>query len=493
MSYQLFPFQEEAVERALESFGLQVVYDTGTGKSVITIELVRRLFGIDEIDNALIVCERNKMAEWIEDFEEHTPLSVMKYHGSNRFSKLEKNGLPQVMVTNYETARQDIAKFITSRKIRDGKLNPFLNGKRWIIVYDEMSKLSNRSSKLYKSHFYMLKQLRSQNIPIRVIGLTATPIEKDWEDEFNQLRLIAPDDMPLVTEFEKKYIKFRDMYNRPRYAHTKMSEFSDLANKFIIRKRKTDPDVVDQFPKVVEEVRKVDMSPEHKRFYEVCEEIAQTDEVMGGTMFLRQASGHPASLIHSQGSELAQVVLEELGEKYLEGIPCNKEQALLDHLSDIKDQGDKAVVFTFFGQSILRVLKKSLTSQGHMVYEYHGALDSDQADANLKAFREHEGPAVFLSSDSGAKGINLPEASYVIEYESALTYANRTQRINRIHRISGGGPSVHCLTLVFSSSVEERLVDNMLERNQVHDDLLYEAEAEGDHMLSTDRRILFRS
>lgn len=487
---ELYPFQEEAVAKALENKNLQVVYDTGTGKSFIAIELVHRLFDMNEIDHAMIVCERNKMVEWVSDFEEHTPLSTRRHHGPNRMKKVVK-GLPSVLVSSYETIRQDVATFLTPRKIRPGKLNDYLSGKRWIIIYDEMARLSNRSSKLYKAHWLMLKELREEN-PVRVVGLTATPIEKDWEDEFNQLRIMDPDSMPLVKEFESRYVRFRDIYNRPKYAHSRMKEFSDLAQDLIIRKRKTDPDIMDQFPRVVEEVNHVDMSPEHKRFYKLCEDIVHTDELPGGTMFLRQVAGHPASLVHSQGSELAQMVLEELGESYLRRIPCMKEQALTEHLRAVQSQGDKAVVFTFYGQSILRVLKSTLEDEGHRVYDYHGGLTASQADEQLEAFKTHQGPAVFLSSDSGAKGINLPEASYVIEYESALTYANRTQRINRIHRLTSDTPSVHCLTLVTKNTIEERLVDNMLSRNQFHDELLNEAGAEGDHMLSSDRKELFR-
>ena len=76
---------------------------------------------------------------------------------------------------------------------------------------------------------------------------------------------------------------------------------------------------------------------------------------------------------------------------------------------------------------------------------------------------------VFLASDAAAKGLNLGNASYVIEYESATTYAIRSQRFGRASRLSSTSPVVTCLTLVAHDTIEEGLFQLALRRNSDHD------------------------
>src|SRR5690606_41659137 len=120
--------------------------------------------------------------------------------------------------------------------------------------------------------------------------------------------------------------------------------------------------------------------------------------------------------------------------------------------------------FSSLGQSVIREPRVELEAEGVTVFSYHGGLHPAEAERTVKDFRSHPEPCVFLASDSGAQGINLPEATYVVEYESALTYAKRAQRINRINRLTSGSESVHCLTLVARDTVEEDIGTNMLTR-----------------------------
>lgn len=494
---KLYPFQREAVDRALElDEGLHVVYDLGTGKSVIGIATMLEMKSRGMVDHVLLVCERNKLGEWEEDVARFTDLSALRYHGSNRKRKLEKEGLPDVLITTYETAKADLVVFEKAgrgKSTRDNLLLEKMLGRNWLVVYDEAARLSNRQSGIYKAHFHAVKRLRSQG-NVRVLGLTGTPIERDWENAFNQLRLVAPSSMPTITSFEENFVSFRDPFGRAQYRYSRMPEFVDMASRVMIRKRKTDSDVRNQFPRMVEEARYVDLHPDHKKLYDAVREAARDEEggmVPGAYTIMRQLAGHPAAVLHSQeSSELAQTLVEAIGEGVLMNLPSAKSQALREHLrAVVKDQGAKAVVFTFFGQSVLRELRVELESEGFTVFSYHGGLTPAEAERTVKDFRSHPEPCVFLSSDSGAQGINLPEATYVVEYESALTYAKRAQRINRINRLTSGSESVHCLTLVARDTVEEDIVTNMLTRNAMLDQLNGDS-GEG-HVSATDRMRIF--
>jgi SNF2 family DNA or RNA helicase len=267
----------------------------------------------------------------------------------------------------------------------------------------------------------------------------------------------------------------------------------------IDRRRKTDPDIMAQFPKKTEQSLIVEMGPEQSELYELLESLQDNPEdprepvlVDGLWTLLRMAAGHPAAIplaARNGSSKVAKMLVEELGEDYFTTISSAKANELLIRLEHVvKEQGQKAVVFTFFGQTILPVLAKMLRDKKFKVYTNHGGMsESEQAESRL-AFRADPEPCIFLTSDAGSRGINLPEATHVYEFESALTYANRTQRIDRIHRITSTSPTITCTTLVTNRTVEAAIIEKMSQRNEQSDLLLGDDDAGEGFMTAADRR-----
>ncbi len=490
----LYPFQIDAIADVfLSGEGRLLLLDTGCGKSLISIALSALMQEQGDIDKILVVCEKNKLGEWSEDYAQHTDLDVKRYHGASR--KKVMDDLPDVLVTTYETAKTDLVtltKGKRSSRRESGDLLDAMIPYSWLIIYDEMAKLGNRSSEVYRSHEYALRRLR-KNQNTKVVGLTATPIERDWENAFNQLRLVAPSMMPTVGDFERNFVTFRDEFGRNHYNHIRIHEFVEMAKRAITRKSKHDPDVLENFPVMVEEVMKIELDAEHRMIYDQAEDLLRDEEGMilpGGYPYLRQLASWPASLLGSEeSSESSQMLCEALGADILARTQGGKIEALLDHLRKIRAQGEKSVVFTFFGQSILPLIREALEDEEFEVHVYHGGQTAKEAERSLKAFKSSPSACVFLTSDSGARGINLPEASHIVEFESALTYAKRVQRLNRISRLSSTTEQVHCLTLVAADTVEESIIANMLRRNQMTDDL-----NDDDHrgMGVEERRKLFK-
>jgi SNF2 family DNA or RNA helicase len=511
----LYEFQAEGIADVYFSSesggGRLVCWDTGTGKSHAGMRL-STLFAEDARDGrrkhdlTVLVCEKGKISEWLADFGRYTRQSARIHHGTGRLERLERDGLPQVLITTYETARTDLMKVVPSGKGRgkksvNGPLMDLIEGLSVLWVCDEMTKLRNRSSGNYKAFEYTFRKMRkSHPKDHRVVGLTATPIERDYEDAFNQIRLIRPDLMPTVAEFEAYFVRGRDPYGRPRYHNeARMQEFVAMCQPVLLRKRKTDPDVVAQFPSKVEESMHLEMGPEQAALYAAVEALADPEdpedeplEIPGLWTILRQIAGSPAALLYSD-SAIAQVIVEEWGADRLLAMPSAKQKALIEYLAPlVKGQGAKAVVFTFFGQSVLRVLSQALRAEGFKVYENHGGLSASEMGEVRREFKEDPAPCVFLTSDAGSRGINLPEATYVVEYESALTYANRTQRLDRIHRIDSQATSVTCMTLILDKTVEVPIIEKVIARNRQTDLLLGDTDAGEDFLTSSERRAALR-
>lgn len=176
---KLFDFQEIGCALAYllmedRSAGALAAWDTGTGKTHLAMALAG-LFNEDSmIDLVLLVAEKGKVGEWEEDFRSSTSLTARLHHGSTRMKKIASEGLPQVLISTYETIKADTCAFVkipgkrgTSQQ--DGPLMDVLRGKRVLVVYDEVAKLRNRSSANYKAHFRLLNQLRAAAIT-RILG-----------------------------------------------------------------------------------------------------------------------------------------------------------------------------------------------------------------------------------------------------------------------------------------------------------------------------------
>jgi SNF2 family DNA or RNA helicase len=498
----LVAFQADGVAQTHIDQDKMWVWDTGLGKSVGSVALAALGFDQGTIDQVLVVCERNKIREWIKDFVDETDLTIHKMHGANRWRKLTKDfpdRWPDVLVTTYETAKTDAIRKVGPRKLERGPLLDHLLGKRLLVIYDESNKLKNRSSMTYKAHAYMLGEMRRKGnmSSVRVLALTGTPIDTDYEDVFSQLRLVVPQAMPMVKKFEEICVSRRDRFGRPVFNKAGVQAFMEVCRPHLIRKRKTDADVVDQFPAMTENFRYVEMTPDHRDLYRTVEKHIFESEMDEGSswMTLRQLAGHPAALIHaarrSEGSQLAKQIVSILGEDHLSSIRCAKAEELESYLETVvKQQGDKAMVFTFFGRSILRCLHQMLTGKGYAVFTYHGENSAGQNETSLGAFKSHHAGAVLLSSDAGAKGINVPEATYVVEYDAPTTYSLHVQRLNRAHRLGHNLGPVTGLTLATEGTLEEDILASLIRRNEMHDAFVGDTEAEGDHTLAADRKAI---
>jgi SNF2 family DNA or RNA helicase len=522
----LLPFQQKIVIECYSRPAALVVADTGLGKTHVDLATAALLFEDDEIDVHLLVCEQNKVDEWAEDFARYTRLNVVRYYGpatkrrkiieslsSDKPVKIGKKKTdtvwrPQVLISTYETFRNDMAKTVLTKnaKGRDVEvlvphmLTDALVGKRVVVGYDEMTKLGNRGSGTHKAHALFLDHTGA-----KPIGLTATPIDRSPENYYNLGRILCPEAVGTVASFAKDHVKAYDLFgNASAFKNLTPEDATEpwvtpLSVKMapvLIRKRETDDDVRHQFPEKTEKFIHVALSDRHQEFYEVVRDtFADADEYTQRQVFtlMRQIAGHPLSLLKSEG-KFAKIIVEKVGEEGLAALGSAKLDMLADRLKPlILGQGAQAVVFTFFGPSMIPLIKERLEDEGITVALNYPAI-GDQIRREHKAEFKAGNRRVFLTSDAGARGINLPQASYVFEYESALTFSNRQQRINRIHRIDSksefGIERVYAQTLVAKDTVEEGIADGVLRRNAWSDSLLEDDDPGESFVTAADRKRL---
>jgi superfamily II DNA or RNA helicase len=492
-------WQYDYIARSFLMRRVAMAADMGLGKSVMALGVAGACFEQQVVDLVLIVCEKNKLSEWTADVARFTRLSAALYDGPKaKREKILGAPLPHVLVATYETSRNDAAVFppkkSRSRTLAPGPLLTALAGLRVLVVYDEVTKIGHgRGSNLYRAHEYLERQLRrGHKDGVRVLGLTGTPMETDYEGVFNEMRVIVPDAMPKIGEFEERVIRSRDPWGRPSYNPEGVAWFRERCDPHILRKRKSDPDVRDSFPPVTEEFRPLLMNDDQYRLYRSLEDLAwdadgARQQVPGLAVLLRLLAGDPLAVLEaaSRGSsQLAVVMAEELGEE-LRRCSSAKAQELTATADVLLAGGGKMMAFTLYAETVLPALRKRLGDR--TVFTYTGSMTQAERDRQLALFKGCGEGAVLLLSDAGSKGINVPEADVIVEYEPASKHSTRVQRAARGHRLGRQNPLTFITFLLESTIENTSSLNSVLARNADQDFLLHDDE-DPDYVTAEDRR-----
>lgn len=465
-----------------------------THNTVISLATIAMLIEDGLIDNVIVVVEQNKLRDWAdEDFAKFVPdVPVKRFDGPPARRRKILEDPPTALVMTWEVARNEIARFKPGSKravAGPGPLAEWMRDRRVLIIWDECTRLKNRTSRLYVAWEYLLLRYLPKYGKHRpgVIFLTGTKVEKSPEDHFNVNRLVAPEMSPSVAEFHRDYVAAYDQWDprKPVKFRNLTAEGCEpgvipLAERWApitLRKRKTDPDVIDFFPARVENPPTfVPLGDQHMEFYnavcEILDEEAREAELSGlrpqkMLVTLRQIANAPESLLHSEG-RLAREIVEVVGAQALIRMGSAKIDAALDWLHRAGDQ--QAVIFTFFGQSVLPLVQRRLEREGFTVSINHGQMSSAARQASQAAFKAGD-TQVFLSSDAGRRGLNLGCGSALLHLDLPILYADYVQRCDRIHRIDSKHPSVTIDSLVALDTVDEAAMRVMLQRNKWSDQI----------------------
>lgn len=508
--FDLKPFQVDLIAQALSQPALNLGADCGTGKTIMAVCAACMRLDDGQIDHVIIECEKDKLDEWTEDLRNFTRASVGVLKGGPEGRAKVIAELPQIILGVYESVRSEIAQFEsvyergrTRQKLMPGPLTKALIGKRVMLIMDEVSgKLgANRNSAMYEHHACMVRTLRKHG-DLYLLPTTATPIDRDPEGWFNVARLLDPEAAGRVEDFESyhvdrnkegKAVQFKCLV--PEDCPPGVLSLKEKIGHLTVWKSKFEPDIVTLFPKVDPDSTYVVLDQRHQDFYEVVMEGRGEDPMWDQQMFgvARQIAGHPLSLVRSVESarqakreipQVAQMIVREVGEAGLAGLGAAKLDELVKTLrTDVA--GAQTVIFTFYGQSILPLIAERLVAEGFEVVVNHGQLSVPQRRKARHAFRD--GAQIFLSSDAGCRGINLPQAQWVINYELPLTHSKWWQRINRANRLDSPHPVTYVRDLVAKDTVEEGIVGLGLKRHAWADALTDDNE-DGTNYLSADIR-----
>lgn len=441
---ELRPYQARGVGwlSFLEKWGLGACLadDMGLGKTPQLIAFLLYLQEQDALESpTLVVCPTSVLGNWEREVKKFGPtLKVLVHHGTQRakgkaFATVIKS--KDLIITSYPLVQRD-AKDFQSIKWQG-------------VVLDEAQNIKNSEAKQSQA----VRQLEA----LFKIALTGTPVENRLQELWSILDFLNPGYLGPRNFFQRRFAIPIEKYGDKE----SLQALRSLVRPFILRRLKTDREIIQDLPEKQEMTVFCPLSTEQAALYQkVVEESLATIESADGIqrrglilallIKLKQICNHP-------------VLLKENGkikEKVISPQHSGKLQRLDEMLEEVLSEGDRALIFTQFaewGQVLQPHLEKHF---GREILFFYGGTRQQQREEMIDRFQhDPQGPPIMiLSLKAGGTGLNLTRATHVFHFDRWWNPAVENQATDRVFRI-GQTRNVQVHKFVCTGTLEEKIHD----------------------------------
>ena len=463
---ELRPYQRDGAawltEMADLGLGGVLADDMGLGKTIqfLALHLARhrsRAGTGDPAKPTLVICPVSVLSNWAREAQRFAPgIPVLRYHGATR--SLDDLRPDAIVLTTYGVARREAAA---------------LAEHPWgLIAADEAQAIKNPISRTAKA-------LRTIPADAR-FALTGTPVENRLVDLWALLDWTTPGLLGPLDRFRREIAVPIERDRAPDAAES----LARLVRPFLLRRRKSDPDIAPDLPPKTETDRVVPLTTEQATLYRatVDEVMAQVEEAEGmarrGLVLklltgLKQICNHPAQFLKQDGPVTGR---------------SGKLDAVTELVETITDEGDSVLVFTQF-VAMGHLLVAHLASPDRPAQFLHGGTPANQRTEMVDRFQAGDVPVFVVSVKAGGTGLNLTRATHVIHYDRWWNPAVEDQASDRAWRIGQDRP-VQVHRMVCEGTVEDRISQMLAEKRAIAEAVITSGEGWISELGDDDLRLL---
>jgi len=390
-----------------------------------------------------------------------------------RVKKSEEHVETDVFLTSYGVFRSDAARRLSQKDIFGG------------MILDEAQQIKNYDTKISQE----VKRVAELVGPVRV-SLSGTPVENKMADLHSQFEFILPGYLAASrADFQKSYERPLQMASKrrsalPNYAAvTAKEKLQQIIGPFMLRRKKTDPNIVPDLPDKVEMSHEVELTAFQRKLYKAVQEAYERDRAQldrsaasyklarSGAIFkmlqgLREICNHPACLDQKRRPSEVAAADYPAAEKEKASGKSEKLHELLEET--IFPNNEKVLIFCT-SLSAIDVLSKQIQRRFNtQPLVLQGDVAQKQRDALVQKFQTDDRCTVLLSSGVGGTGLTLTAATHVVHYDRCYNPAKEAQCTDRAHRI-GQHRTVTVHTLTSQDSFEARLDEIMQRKRHLSD------------------------
>ncbi len=436
---ELRPYQARGVGwlAFLEQWGLGACLadDMGLGKTIQFIAFMLSLKEQDRLNGpVLLICPTSVLGNWEREVKKFGPsIKAMVHHGTDRdqgstfVRKVKKHDL---VISSYPLIYRDEK---TLQKVD-----------WWGIVLDEAQNIKNPEARQSQA----VRQLQAHCR----IALTGTPVENRLTELWSILDFLNPGYLGPRPFFKRRFATPIERYGDTASLQTLRS----LVQPFILRRTKSDRDIIQDLPDKQEMIVFCSLTPEQADLYEkvvqesleaveAAEGIQRHGLILSTLVKLKQICNHPAQFMKEENLN---------GAHHRSG----KLNRLEEMLAEVLDEGDRALIFTQFaewGKLLQQHLQRSTGRETLLLY---GGTSKKKREEMIDRFQhDPQGPRLFiLSLKAGGVGLNLTRANHVFHFDRWWNPAVENQATDRVFRI-GQTRNVQVHKFVCNGTLEERI------------------------------------
>ncbi len=413
--------------------------EMGLGKTVQTLAL---LVSRSKEGPALVVAPTSVGPNWLAEAGRFAPsLNAILHRGAGRAAALAKLGPGDLLITSYDVLARDADAL---RAITFATL-----------VVDEAQAIKNGDTTRARA-------ARSLRADFR-LALTGTPVENRLSELFSLVEFLDPGLLGTEAEFRERYVV---PIERDRDA-SRSAALARVVRPFLLRRKKSD--VLTELPARTEVTRAVEPSPAERTRYEAARLLALAalsgaDEdarfrMLAELMRLRRLACHPR--------------LDDPRSK----TPSSKLEAFLELVSELREGGHRALVFSQF-TGHLALVEEALRAREIPYLYLDGKTPLPERTARVARFQAGEGDLFLISLKAGGTGLNLTAADTVIHLDPWWNPAVEDQASDRVHRIGQTRP-VTVIRLVAQGTIEEAVMALHANKRQLAESILEGSAASG--------------
>ncbi|MFT3684194.1 MAG: DEAD/DEAH box helicase [Phycisphaerales bacterium] len=402
----------------------------------------------------LLVVPMSVVGNWVRETRRFAPsLRVLVHHGLERQSGQTLRDAAtshDLVVTTYALAHRDR---------EDLEAVPW-----WRVALDEAQNIKNPQAKQTQA----VRGIDS----LRRVALTGTPVENRLSELWSIMDFLNPGLLGGAQEFRSRYSLPIEKYNDV----AKARQLRGMVQPFVLRRLKTDPQVIADLPEKVETKEFCYLTPEQAALYEqtVKQMLGQAEAaggiqrrglILAGLMKLKQICNHPAQYKGApvvEGDEDA-VPAPSTPAGLQAPSRSGKCTRIVQMLDEVIASGGQALVFTQFrvmGEMLAAMLRHELDRE---VLLLHGGTSQKDREELIARFQKGDGsaPIFVLSLKAGGIGLNLTAANHVFHFDRWWNPAVENQATDRAFRI-GQTRTVQVHKFVVAGTLEEK-IDQMIE------------------------------
>lgn len=493
LGFKLKPFKYQEfgikflVDRLIHNRFAFICDGVGLGKTNSAIGCIKYLTDNKLSKNILIVCKKSIKEQWKSEIDKFINFDGDVFISDADMNKPKREAFYKsiqgstannnILIVNYHLVLSDFD-ILSKMKLFD------------MVVYDEAQALKGGKD--------TAKACQSVTASAKYcLFMTATPVMSKADDLYSIISVFDKKYFGNRTEFEKRYIvkSFNGKYTS-NIGFKNLDELRNKVQSFILRRTENEVDIelptevetkimckadkyqiaiINRVKEKTEELNKK-LDEERKKKPLRYDEIAKLEARSKGLLAVSQAAANDPRLFYRAKSIAIRNTYQDLlptSDKY----SSNKFDAIMDLVNNIKDSGEKVILFTKY-ETVTQLLSEHLQKGKVNNVTYTGDLNENDRKASIRAFTNDDDIVALIGTDAMAEGLSLQFANHIIHVDMCFDAQLQNQRNGRIRRVGSKHKTCFNYILITEGSIDENIYNKVKASKNTFDALVSLDEAQ---------------